>query len=496
MRALVAAFSLAFLVACNREDPVPEHGPEEKTLQVSFWDDRYEIFAEHRPIVAGAPTRFITHVTDLVSLEPRREGPALFLLKKGEVELEHIEKAPARAGIYLPELTFPSAGDWDISIKLEGHTVRLPRFAVHATKEDAEKAPEAAAPEGVSFLKEQQWKVLMKSELVAKRRLTERLQVPGVVTAPSGSRAIVAPPVAGRVFADSPLPSLGQAVEAGQILAYVQPPLSDLSAKIVEAEAESIRAKLALDQAELVLARVKRLAAENAKSGRELQEAEFALKNAQAAHEAAASLKAAYGRSGAVFVDNAPALALKAPIAGTIVSVKAALGEHVETDRPVFTIIDTAKVHVEVRIPQSDVTRIGTAPAARLDGLALNQPVFVGREIDETTRTLPIIYQIDNGEGRWRPGLAVTVYLETAHAEDAVAIPVSAIVDEDARPIAFVQVSGETFEKRDLKLGIRDGDWVQILSGIKEGERVVTKEAFAIRLSSVSSVIPAHGHAH
>jgi multidrug efflux pump subunit AcrA (membrane-fusion protein) len=62
--------------------------------------------------------------------------------------------------------------------------------------------------------------------------------------------------------------------------------------------------------------------------------------------------------------------------------------------------------------------------------------------------------------------------------------------------VAFVQVSGETFEKRELKVGIRDSGFVQVLEGIKAGERVVTKGAYAIRLSSISGVIPAHGHAH
>ena len=69
-------------------------------------------------------------------------------------------------------------------------------------------------------------------------------------------------------------------------------------------------------------------------------------------------------------------------------------------------------------------------------------------------------------------------------------------MEEDGRPIAFVQVAGETFQKRDLTTGIRDGDWVQVLSGVGEGERVVTKGAYAIRLASVSSAIPAHGHVH
>ena len=122
--------------------------------------------------------------------------------------------------------------------------------------------------------------------------------------------------------------------------------------------------------------------------------------------------------------------------------------------------------------------------------------MFVGIQVDAATRTVPLIYEAKNPETRLRVGQSVNLFVETARAEDTLAIPSAAIVEEDGRPIAFVQAGGETFQKRDLTLGIRDGNWVQVLSGITEGERVVTKGAYAVRLASVSSAIPAHGHVH
>ena len=92
--------------------------------------------------------------------------------------------------------------------------------------------------------------------------------------------------------------------------------------------------------------------------------------------------------------------------------------------------------------------------------------------------------------------MALTVYVETAHVTEALAVPASALVDEDGRAVAFVHVAGETFQKRDLTLGIQDGTFVQVLAGLSAGERVVTRGAYAIRLASVSTTIPAHGHAH
>jgi multidrug efflux pump subunit AcrA (membrane-fusion protein) len=116
--------------------------------------------------------------------------------------------------------------------------------------------------------------------------------------------------------------------------------------------------------------------------------------------------------------------------------------------------------------------------------------------VDAATRTVPLTYELKNDTSRLRIGQAVRLHIETARAEDTIAIPDAAIVEEGGEPVAFVQVSGETFEKRELKLGMRDGNFIQVLAGLKEGERLVTKGAYAIRLSSVSGVIPAHGHAH
>jgi multidrug efflux pump subunit AcrA (membrane-fusion protein) len=116
--------------------------------------------------------------------------------------------------------------------------------------------------------------------------------------------------------------------------------------------------------------------------------------------------------------------------------------------------------------------------------------------VDTATRTVALLYEANNSDGRLRIGQQLMLHVESAHAEDAVAIPDTAIVEEGGQPLAFVQMGGETFEKRELTLGIRDGNFVQVLRGVAEGERVVTKGAMAIRLAAASNVIPAHGHAH
>ena len=77
-----------------------------------------------------------------------------------------------------------------------------------------------------------------------------------------------------------------------------------------------------------------------------------------------------------------------------------------------------------------------------------------------------------------------------------VVVPASAVLDEDGRPIMYVQVDGEAFEKRMVRLGGQEGNRVLILDGIKAGERVVTGSAYQVRLASLSTAVPAHGHEH
>ena len=541
----VLCLGTVLLAACGREgvsaSPPKE---EEKTAQVTVWSERFEIFLEHRLLVINTPTKFITHVTDLTTLEPRREGPVTFVLQQGtEAPGTQGVPAPARDGIYLPELTFPTPGEWRVALRIpvdgQEFVVTLPPLTVFASREAAQNAPEPTAPDGISFLKEQQWKILTQTEPVAQRALTERLRLAGVVAVRPGTKAAVTPPTAGQLGLPpgSTLPSLGTRVKAGQVLAIVQPQLVgselltylntqqqiqaleiEVTVRAAGAEADAIRARAALTQAEQALRRMRTLREQNAKSARELEDAEFAQRKAEADLTAAEALKKTYDQAKKQLAERPralehrsgiPAVALHAPIAGVIMAVQATVGEHVQTDAPVFTILNTDTVLIEAQLPESDLARLGSSyratydtPAAPgtfvplLSAAGTGRLVALGTTVDAKTRTVPLVYEVPNPEGHLRIGMALNVYVETAHVTEALAVPVSALVDEDGRAVAFVHVAGETFHKRDLTLGIQDGTFVQVLAGLSAGERVVTKGAYAIRLASVSTTIPAHGHAH
>ena len=179
-----------------------------------------------------------------------------------------------------------------------------------------------------------------------------------------------------------------------------------------------------------------------------------------------------------------------------------------EPSRPLFTVINLDRLWVEARVSEFDLERVVQAPAAVFtlaahpgrrnaalggDGGTL---IDVGSVVDPQSRTVPVRYEIANPGHALRVGLLADVAIETQKIDGTVAVPESAVVEEEGRPIAYVLRDGESFGKRDLELGLRDRGLVQVRKGLEPGERVVVKGAYAIRLSSVSGVIPAHGHAH
>jgi membrane fusion protein, heavy metal efflux system len=546
LAALLASVLALALTGCPSSDHGHRqpHGEEEpRTDAMTVHSGRHQLFIEHRLLVAGANTKFVTHVTDDVTGEPRREGSITYVLRLSDgAPTEVTAEKPDRAGIYEVMLTFPSAGSWRVSVKIpwaEGtNEVALPERTVFATAEEAAKSPEGEEVSGISFLKEQGWKVPVIVERATRRSLVERLRLPGEVEALPSRQAFVTPPVAGTLQPppEGAIPEHGDRVEAGQVVALLVPPLAgadlltflagrqqlealrvQLATQEAEARARAERAAAVLDQARRAYARVRDLAAENARSARELEEAASAERIAAAEQGAATKLaemlaatRANLASSGgdADLSKGLLAVPLRAPIAGFVSSVHASRGEHVTPERALLRIVDTSEVEVEARLPEASVRRLGDGRSAfaealdapgeltALTGEGVGRFLFVGHEIDEATRTVPLVWEVQNPRGALRPGQTLYVHVETSRAESVVAIPASALVAEDARWVVFVELSGETYERRDVTLGIRSGEWVEISSGLAEGDWVVTKGGLAIRLASVSNVIPARGHAH
>jgi cobalt-zinc-cadmium efflux system membrane fusion protein len=492
-----------------------DHEHEEKTAQITIWTDRFEVFAEHKAVVMQKPTKFITHVTDMVTLEPRTAGPVKFVMRQGETVFEHSHPAPERPGLYIPEITFPDYGYWNITLLIPAadgveSTVDLGRITAHKDEHAAAHADFPEAADGISFLKEQQWKILTRSEPALKREIVERIRVPALVNAKPGNLAQVTPPMPGQLHPTSgrKLPVVGEYVTNGQILAVVRPAFSEATAELGRTESEVAEARLTLAQAQRDLERAQNLFDVKADTAQRLELARLAYETAEARLNTALATRSSY-HDGTNWSEPLPALQLKSPISGIIIAQSAAaMGEHIAADKPIYTVLDASTAFIEAQVAEGDARRVGGEKRALVESSVSpgniqplmtttdGRPLFWSPHVDAIHRTVKLVYESPNTNGQWRIGERLTLHVESAIAQQALAVPESAIVEEGGQPVCFVQVSGETFQKREVILGIRDGSHVQVLRGLNENERVVTKGAMAIRLASVSSVIPAHGHAH
>ena len=517
MKTPVFVLLLLLAIGCKKSDQTAghDHGPgghshagepeEEKTAQITIWSERFEIFAEHKAAVVSKQTRFITHVTDIKTGEPRRSGLVKFVFSQGADRFEHPQAAPERPGIYIPAIAFPKEGDWSGTVIIPGETeatVNLGTIKVFANADAAKRAEFADPPEGISFLKEQQWRILAKHEPAQKRSLVQRVPLHATVIPAPGGKVLVHPAITGTLVDADKTPGLGAAVKARDVIAYVQPAFGEFSSRLIEGEAEAIRAKAALDQAQAAFERTKRLLEQQAKSQREMQEAEITLRSAQASHEAAAAAQKLYKGAGASFENGAIRIGITAPIDGVIDRVLAAPGARVTPDEPILSVINSAAAYIQAHVPEIRISEIDPKLGGRfIPSRQASAPlpikfIAIGQEIDPATRTVPLTFAFESNNQRIPIGSFGTLEIGSKQAVDALAIPVAAIVEEDGIPIVFVQVSGETYQKRDVTLGVRDGPWIEIKSGVTEGERVAAEGAYPILLSTKSGAIPAHGHAH
>jgi RND family efflux transporter MFP subunit len=328
--------------------------------------------------------------------------------------------------------------------------------------------------------------------------------VPAVIEPVTGGEAVVAAPADGR-FMSGGLPSVGARVQAGQELGRLQPRSGEDGTDRATLAGVVSEAQLAVEGARIELTRSERLLAERAIPARRVEDAQRALKVAEARLTAAQARLAqrdeALRTGGGAAGGNS--FTLRAPIAGVVAEVLAALGAAYDEGAPLFRIVRTDEVELQAQLPASDaplgaaVDEIALEIPGRPDPLAVkfDHMHFAGI-IDPKTRSLPVQFDVDNRAGQLLIGQTLTAILYTGRRERMTTVPKDALLMEAGRPYVFVQTGGESFARRYVDIATRDGDRVGVRSGVKPGERVVTRGAYDVQLASAASGLPAEGHVH
>lgn len=192
---------------------------------------------------------------------------------------------------------------------------------------------------------------------------------------------------------------------------------------------------------------------------------------------------------------------LNAPIDGTIVAFHIAPGESVPSGEVVYTVVDTSTVWADLRVYQRDLPDLHAGQIVRISA-GHNYPEFegsisyVGPVIDETTRTGLVRVVIPNAEGLYRPGLFITGNVILDEHSYGIVVPRSGVISMDGNNVVFVQKKGEEgFEARQVTLGHKDSQNVEILNGLRSGEIYVSQGGFFLKADSQKEDF-GDGHAH
>lgn len=145
-------------------------------------------------------------------------------------------------------------------------------------------------------------------------------------------------------------------------------------------------------------------------------------------------------------------------------------------------MVDLSKVWVELSVGASDLISIKDGQSIKIAGRGLvetanGKVVFVSPLIDKDTRTGRVVAELSNPDGLWRPGTFVTAGI--ALSEKVVA-PASAIQKLNGKPVVFVRTT-DGFERRDVVLGQKEDQMIEILEGLAAGETIASSNTFSLK---------------
>jgi RND family efflux transporter MFP subunit len=408
---------------------------------------------------------------------------------------------PSRAGERTLELILTSP-ELSITHRLGAVTVYPDQHSAALAQPDEEGGVEA-----ITFLKEQQWKVDFATAEVQQRRLRASIMATGTIKARTDGKALVGAPTAGHLLPSETFPRIGARVARGDPLATITPRVAG------EVDVASLELAVRRARSELRLAvrsrkRLADLVSQQATPQRRLNEAESVEQVARAELEAATHRLDQYRRTlGTEDRAGATGVTVRAPIDGTLAEIRVAAGSFVDEGQPMFRIVETDRLWLEASVAEADLGRLRDPTGAwfevegfdrtfEIDAETGGRLVAFGKVVDPVRRTVPLIFEFANLEGRLRVGMFAQVRIWTGQVTRDTAIPVAAVIDEAGQDVVYVMLGGESFERRILRLGIRDSDYVQVRSGLEPGARIVTRGAYMVRLAAASPAEAGHDHAH
>lgn len=331
---------------------------------------------------------------------------------------------------------------------------------------------------------------------VGPRRMQTVFELPGEIKTDATREAQVVPRVAGVVL--DVRKQAGDQVRRGELMAVIS------SRELAEAKGAYIEALHRVEFSNIALVREEGLWKKKISAEREYLDAKRVAEEAALAQDVAAQKLVALGLPSSSLAgipqeprDALPRFDVRAPLDGTVVDRQVTVGEAVTAEAAIFTVADLSSVWVEVSVYAKDLgaVRLGqraTVASTDLGAEGTGTISFIGRLVGEQTRAAPARLTLANPTGDWRPGLFVTVRLVREEVDVPLTVSVDGIQTFRDWQVVFVKY-GDWFEARPLELGRTDGQFVEVLSGLKAGDQYAGINSFAVK-AEIGKLGATHDH--
>lgn len=482
------------LAGCNSNNTSVAKSTEAEPLAQTLYTDKTELFVQYNPLVVGEVSTLATHLTQLGEIfKPLTDAKVTISLIVNGKGVRNTATTPKTGGLYVIDLKPSAAGKGTLVVDIQSKDytdkITIENVVVYANAEASQKAGHHDEVAGaIAFSKEQAWKIEFATAPAAKQEFHEVIRTNGQLISAPGDEMVIAANADGIVRFSGNKAQAGMAVQHGTPLFVISG--DNLTQKNVDSSIRESRATYLKLKADYE--RASELVKDKIISQREFQTTKLAYDNARNDYN---TVSKNYSGKG---------LGVAAPMSGFISSVSVTDGQFVQAGTPLATVSKNKRLLLRANVSQRYFSKLPGITSANFtlpdgktyDTSDLNGKVAsFGKSAAANSAFIPISFEIDN-MGGLISGSTVQVFLKSGAVANALVIPFTAVMEEQGIYYVYVQAGGESFVKREVQLGVNDGKNVQVLKGVAEGERVVSKGAYQIKLSAASGAMPAHSHEH
>mgnify|MGYP003631989624 FL=1 len=468
-------------------------GEEIPRLSHTIWTDKTELFVEFPALIVGNGSKFAAHFTVLDKHQPVREGSVTVSLIKDGKGIRNKANAPSSPGIFSPAIQPKEAGNYQLVFELTtpeySDKISIDDVVVYATTDEAIKAlGTEEEDEAISFLKEQAWKIDFQTAPVVSGKIYDVINTSGVWMPSSSSTKSLAAKSNGVVDFKVNNLTEGTAVKKGQLLMSLNS--QGLASNNLSTDIASAKAKY--QQAKSEYERKKELYESKIVPKSEFEKVESSFEIAKANYQSLVS-----GVSGG-------SKQIRAPFDGFIKSITVSNGDYVEQGVALVTVGTHQSRVLKAQLAPNYGLTMGNVQGIWYqdnDNLwkdatdAEGKILSIGKDVERENPLISVFAEV-NATVDMPIGSLTPVQIAMGNATQNTMIPVNALLEDYGSYSVIVQLSGESFERRPVKIGKRNGENVEILEGLQVGEVVVTTGAYQVKMASMSGSTPAHGHEH